>query len=138
MLRYAVTYVATLVIMLAIDFGWLSTMAGPLYRATLGDVLLENFRPAPALAFYLLYVVGIMVFVVPRDPAAFDWRQVAGFGALLGLVSYATYDLTNYATVKPWSLTLTLADMAWGTVLTAVGSTLGVLVGAWVLRLFGR
>jgi uncharacterized membrane protein len=138
MLRYAVTYVATFVIMLVIDFGWLSTMAGPLYRATLGDVLLENFRPAPAIVFYLLYVAGIMIFVLPRDADTADWRMVALFGALFGLVSYATYDLTNFATIKPWTLTLTLADMAWGAALTAVGSTLGMLLGAWVVRLIGK
>jgi uncharacterized membrane protein len=137
-LRYAVTYVTTLVIMLAIDFGWLSTMAGPLYRATLGDVLLDSFRPAPAIVFYVLYTVGIMIFVLPRDSAAADWRQVALFGALFGLFCYGTYDLTNYATIKPWSLTLTLADMAWGTVLTAIGATLGMFIGGWILRLFGR
>jgi uncharacterized membrane protein len=138
MSRYAVTYVATFVIMLAIDAVWLSTMAGPLYRATLGDMLLEKFRPVPAVVFYLLYVAGIMIFVLPRDAAAADWRQTALFGALFGLFCYATYDLTNYATVKPWTLTLTLADIAWGAALTAAGSTLGMLVGAWVTRLLGR
>jgi uncharacterized membrane protein len=136
MARYALTYVATLVIMLAIDAVWLTVMAGPLYRATLGDMLLDNFRPVPAVAFYLLYVGGIMVFVVPRGDAPQSLSSVALFGALFGLAAYATYDLTNNATLKAWSVTITLADMAWGTVLTAVGSTLGVLAGGALLRLF--
>jgi uncharacterized membrane protein len=129
MRRYAYTYVATLVVMLLIDSVWLALTSAPLYRANLGDLLMEGFRPLPAIYFYVLYVIGILVFVVPRADAPREPFRVALFGALFGLFCYATYDLTNFATLRTWSLTVTLADMAWGVILTAVGSTLGTLIG---------
>jgi len=138
MIRYPATYVATLLVMLAIDSVWLKLTAGPLYRANLGDLLLDGFRPLPAILFYLLYVAGILIFVVPSDDAPRNFARIALFGALFGFFCYATYDLTNYATLKTWSLTVTLADMAWGAALTAVGSTLGTLVGDWVAGRLGR
>lgn len=135
MLRHVCTFAATLAALLAIDAVWLTLTAGPLYRAALGDLLLAGFRPLPALAFYLLYVAGIVVFVVPRGRNA---RGTALFGALFGLVCYGTYDLTNQATLRQWPLTLTLADMAWGSVLTAAASTLGAFAGERLARRFGR
>ena len=138
MTRYLCTYLATFVTMLAIDSVWLKLTAGPLYRANLGDLLMDGFRPLPAIVFYLLYVAGIMVFVVPGDAAPREWWRVALFGALFGFFCYATYDLTNQATMRNWSLTVTLADMAWGAALTAAGGTLGTLIGDWLsLRLRG-
>jgi uncharacterized membrane protein len=134
MIRYVSTYVATFVVMLAIDSVWLKLTAGPLYRANLGDLLMDGFRPLPAILFYVLYVVGIMVFVVPSDDTR-NFARIALFGALFGFFCYATYDLTNQATMKTWSTTVTLADMAWGAALTAVGSTLGTLIGDWAVRL---
>jgi uncharacterized membrane protein len=135
MTRYLVTYLATFVVMLAIDSVWLTLTAGPLYRANLGDLLADSFRPVPAILFYLLYVVGIMVFVVPSDDGPRNFVRIAMFGALFGLFCYATYDLTNQATMKTWSTTVTLADMVWGALLTAVGGTLGTLIGDWGVRL---
>ena len=138
MTRYLCTYLATFVTMLAIDSVWLKLTAGPLYRANLGDLLMDGFRPLPAIVFYLLYVAGIMVFVVPGDAAPREWGRVALFGALFGFFCYATYDLTNQATMRNWSLTVTLAVMAWGAALTAAGGTLGTLIGDWLsLRLRG-
>jgi uncharacterized membrane protein len=135
MFRYTLTYVATFVVMLAIDAVWLALTAGPLYRAKLGDMLMQGFRPAPAILFYLLYVGGILIFVVPAGDAPHDYGRVALFGGLFGLFCYATYDLTNFATLKTWPLSLTVADMAWGTALTAVASTIGTFAGDWLLRL---
>jgi uncharacterized membrane protein len=134
MIRYVPTYVATFVVMLALDSVWLTLTGGPLYRADLGDLLMDGFRPLPAISFYLLYVVGIMVFVVPSDDGRRHVGRIALFGALFGLFCYATYDLTNYATLKTWSLAVTLADMAWGAALTAAGSTLGTLIGDFFAR----
>jgi uncharacterized membrane protein len=135
MIRYVATYLATFVVMLGIDAVWLSVMSGPLYRANLGDLLAENFRPVPAILFYVLFVIGVVVFVVPSDDGPRNLPRIAMFGALFGLFCYATYDLTNYATLRTWSLTVTLADMAWGAVLTALGGTLGTVLGDWVTRL---
>ena len=134
MIRYPLTYLATFVTMLAIDSVWLTLTAGPLYRAHLGDLLADSFRPVPAVLFYVLYVLGIMVFVVPSDDSR-NYGKIALFGALFGVFCYATYDLTNQATMRTWSTTVTVADIAWGAALTAVGSTLGTAIGDWATRL---
>jgi len=133
MKRYAITYVATLVAFGAIDAVWLSTVAGPLYKRTLGPVLLDQFRLAPAIVFYLLQIVGMMVFVVPRVPGAGDLGRVALFGALYGFFTYTTFDLTNYAVLRPWTLYLAVTDIAWGCVVSAAASVIGV----WAARVVG-
>ena len=134
MLKIAATYVPTLVIMLVIDAAWLGLVALPMFRAALGTDLL-TFRALPGVLFYLLYAAGIMVFVLPA--AQGDWRMTLLYGALFGLFSYGTYELTNYATLRPWTATLAAADIGWGMVVTAVTSTLGMLAGDAILKRFG-
>lgn len=136
MLRYGVTFFTTLVAFAAIDSVWLTLFAAPLYKRSLGDFLLTNFRPVPAIAFYLLMIVGIMVFVVPRTPGAQSIAMTFVFGALFGLFTYGTFDLTNYALIKPWTLYLTWTDLAWGTFLTGTASALGVWGADAILRRF--
>ncbi len=85
--------------------------------------------------FYLLYAAGILVFVLPA--AAGEWQMTLLYGALFGLFTYGTYDLTNYATLKPWTLQLASADIAWGMAVTAVTSTLGMLAGQALLKRLG-
>jgi uncharacterized membrane protein len=135
-LRYIVTYVTTLLAFAAIDSVWLTLVAGPLYKQTLGDVLLTQFRAGPAIAFYLLMIVGIMVFVVPRTPGAQGLPMTFVFGALFGLFTYATFDLTNYAIIRPWTFYLAWTDIAWGTFLTGAASTVGVWAAGAILRRF--
>ncbi len=137
MKRIVITYFATLLIFCACDAVWLGVIAADTYKQTLGDTLLPGFRPLPALAFYLLNIVGLMVFAVPHGAAAGKWPRALLFGALFGLFSYATYDLTNYATLKVWTLQLTLTDMAWGTFVSGVATALGVLVAKATLRRSG-
>lgn len=116
--------------MLALDAVWLSTMAGPLYRTHLPGVMLENgFRLGPAIAFYLLYIAGVVYFAVLPGLREGSIRRAAINGALLGLVAYGTYDLTNHATMKVWSPLVTGADMVWGTLLTAIAASAGAYVG---------
>ena len=134
MLKILATYVPTLLIMLVIDAAWLGLVALPMFRAALGADLL-TFRAAPGVLFYLLYAAGIMVFVLPA--AGGDWRMTLLYGALFGLFAYGTYELTNYATLKPWTATLAMADMAWGMVVTAATSTLGMLAGEAILKRLG-
>jgi uncharacterized membrane protein len=122
-LAYATTGLA----FLGLDAIWLSLTASRLYRPYLGDMLLPGFNLAPAVLFYLLYVVAIIVFAV--QPAITEGRVVPAIlrGALLGLVAYATYDLTNQATLRNWPVVVTIADLCWGTVLTASAATIGYL-----------
>ena len=136
MLRYIVTYFTTFFAFAAIDSIWLTLVAGKLYKQTLGDTLLDNFRVAPAILFYVLMIAGIMVFVVPRTPGAQSLLMTWVFGALFGLFTYATFDLTNYAIIKPWTFHLAWTDIAWGTFLTGTASTIGLWGAQAILRKF--
>lgn len=119
----AIAYGVTLVAFLALDFVWLSKMGPALYRPVMGDMLLDGFRLAPALIFYAVYVAGLVFFAVRPSLAASDWTTALLHGALFGFVAYATYDLTNQATLKNWSTLLTVADLAWGSLVSAAAAT---------------
>ena len=127
-----IAYVATLVFFVAIDFIWLSSMANVLYKPTLGDMLAPDFRPVPAILFYLIYVAGLTFFAVRPSIQSADLLIAAFYGAMFGFVAYATYDLTNQATLKNWSTTLTVADLAWGAALSAVAAA----TGSWITQRF--
>jgi uncharacterized membrane protein len=123
-----IAYCATLLAFAGIDFVWLTFAGDRLYRAILRDILIDGFRPAPAVAFYLVFAAGLVVFAVRPGLAACSLRLAAGNGALLGCLAYATYDLTNLATVRNWTTSLTLADLAWGTALSAFAAGFGYIV----------
>jgi uncharacterized membrane protein len=120
-----IAYVATLLTFLLLDGIWLGLLMAPTYRELLGSLMLEKPLLFPAAVFYGLYVIGCVVFVVLP---ALSWQRAAKLGALLGLVAYGTYDLTNWATLRDWSVQVSLLDWAWGTVATAVACTVGYLV----------
>jgi uncharacterized membrane protein len=134
MKRYLVAYFIALIAMVLIDAVWLSTMADRLYRPVMGDMLAPQFRLVPALVFYLIYPAGL-VFLAVR-PALRQGALSAAIlsGAVLGFTAYATYDLTNQATLIRWSTALTLADLCWGTFLSATASGAGYWIPA---RFFG-
>lgn len=119
--------------MLILDAIWLTVSAPRLYRPLLGDLLADDFRLAPAAIFYVLYVAGIVILAVLPAIDAGKWQAAAMSGAVLGLVAYGTYDLTNQATLRTWPAMLTAIDLAWGTVLTSVTATAGYL-GAMMVR----
>ena len=128
--KLVIAYVAALIVMLALDFVWLRAVGPSLYRETLGDLLLsEDSFPylPPAIAFYVLYVAGIVYFAVKPAIREGHLGKAILNGALFGLFAYATYDLTNYATLRIWTLQITLMDMAWGAFLSSVGASAGYL-----------
>ena len=125
MKRYAVLYLATLMVIVPIDFVCLGTIARGLYTAEVGDMLGE-VRPAPAILFYLLYVAGILVFV--SGQAAATWPSTLLYGALFGLFCYATFELTALSLLKHWTWTVVVVDVSWGAVVTAASSTLGRII----------
>lgn len=125
MKKALIAYVATLLMFLLLDGIWLGLLMAPTYRELLGSLMLEKPLLLPAAVFYCLYVIGCVVFVVLP---ALSWQRAAKLGALLGLVAYGTYDLTNWATLRDWSVQVSLMDWAWGTVATAVACTVGYLV----------
>ena len=131
-MSYVVAYVVALVVFVATDFVWLSTMGAALYRATLGDLLAPNVRLAPAIVFYLAYPVGIVVFAALPALRSELALAALGLGALFGALAYATYDLTNFATLRTWSLQITVLDIAYG----AVASAVAALVAYYVVRAF--
>lgn len=118
--HYAILYIATFTVMMVLDILWLKGVAHEFYKSRLGDLL--DFRPAPAVLFYLMYVVGVLVFV---SGAANKWQDVMLYGAFFGFLAYATYDFTNLATLKVWTVQLAVVDIAWGVFNTAVSSTIG-------------
>ncbi len=128
MKTYGIAYITTGLVFLAIDAIWLSVAAQRLYRPLMGDMLVDNFRLAPAALFYLIYIAGIVVFAIAPALASGRWTTATFYGAFLGLVAYATYDLTNQATLKNWPVAVTIVDLCWGTFLTAIAATAGFLI----------
>jgi uncharacterized membrane protein len=123
--RVVVLYVATFVVLMALDFVFLGVLAKGFFVSEVGDMLGE-VRALPAVLFYALYVVGILIFV-SAQPSATPHRTLTS-GALFGLFCYATFDLTALALLKHWSWTVAAVDVSWGTVVTAVSSTAGLVV----------
>lgn len=136
MMIWIFAYAGAALAMLALDAAWLSFAAKRLYRPELGDMLAEGFRMTPAAIFYFLYVGGIVFLAVAPGLDAGKWTVAATRGAALGFIAYATYDLTNQATLRHWSTTVTIADMAWGTVLTAIAATAGYAAARWAADAF--
>ncbi len=128
-------YGITLAIFFAIDMVWLGAVAKGFYRKHLGYLMAPKVVWPAAVLFYLLFIAGLVVFAVRPGLAAGAPGKALLLGAFLGLVAYATYDLTNMATVKDWPLVVTVVDLVWGTVLGGLVSWLGALAGRGLLKL---
>ena len=124
-MRYAVAYIVTALVFLGFDFIWLTQVALGMYRRELAGLLLDQPNLLIAGLFYLLFVAGLVILAVVPALNGGSWVNALLMGAVLGLVAYGTYDITNLSTLKGWSLTVTLADLAWGTVLSSVAATAG-------------
>ena len=124
MLRFIAAYAATAAVFLAADFIWLTRTIG-FYRSALGDLLADRPNLVAAGALYSIYFLGIVVFAVLPSVKTGSWISVLLLGALLGLVSFSTYDLTNLATLSRWPLNVVIVDMFWGTFVTALASLAG-------------
>jgi uncharacterized membrane protein len=129
---YVKLFLATLVAFFAIDLVWLGLVARTFYRKYLGFLMAPKVNWPAALIFYLLFVVGILVFAILPGLEAGSLKTTVGRAALFGLIAYATYDLTNLATLKDWPLIVTAVDLAWGTVLSVAVSCVGYLAGKWL------
>ena len=122
MLKYLAPYAATAAAMIALDLVWLGLIAKPLYQQGIGHLMAQTPNIPVALLFYAVFALGLVVFaVVPPG----SWGRAAASGALFGFFAYATYDLTNLATLRNWPLTLALLDMAWGTLVSGVSAAAG-------------
>ncbi len=125
-------YFITLVVFLAIDMVWLTVIAKRFYAEKLGYLMAPKTNLVAALLFYMLFVVGLLVFVIGPALAAGSWLQALLAGLFFGLVTYATYDLTNLATIKDWPVVITLIDLVWGSFVSGITSVLSYLL----IRLF--
>ena len=125
---FTIASLSSFLILVVIDFVWLTNAANFLYRPKLGDLMNEKPVMWAAVLFYLLYAVGMAVFAIRPAVAEGSVLTALTMGAFLGFIAYGTYDLTNQATIKGWSLTVTVVDMAWGTLVTGVACAAGVWI----------
>jgi uncharacterized membrane protein len=130
---YAVAYATSAVVFFGLDFVWLSTISTSFYRNRIGALLLEQPNLGVTGLFYLVYVAGIVHFAVMPAVSGASWATALVNGALLGLVAYGTYDMTNLATLKNWSVYVSLVDMMWGIALTATAATCGYFLTVWAV-----
>jgi uncharacterized membrane protein len=125
MTKYLWAYAGAAAVFIVADFIWLGFVARDFYRNQLGELMLDRPLWGVAIAFYLLYLIGVVVFGVSAGLRDGALTSAILYGALFGLFAYATYDLTNLATLKNWPATMTLVDIAWGTFVTAAASAGG-------------
>lgn len=121
------SFAATAVAFVVLDFIWLSAMANRLYRPRLSEVIGAKTKWPPAVAFYLIYVTGMTFIAVAPALVTGDATRALVTGALLGFTAYATYNLTNWSTLKAWSPVVAVADMSWGAIATGLASFAGAL-----------
>ncbi len=119
------TYVAVLLVLLVLDALWLGVVAKPLYLRAIGHLMATPPRLGVALLFYGVFAMGLTVFGVWPQATAQGWQRAMTMGALFGFFCYATYDLTNLATLKAWPVGIALIDIAWGTVVSGVSAAAG-------------
>ena len=125
MLKWIVAWLASGLVYAAGDMTWITVMGARLYRPVIGQLLAEHFDPRPGVVFYLIYATGIAAFAVRPGLHSGGWTRSLAWGALLGLVAYTTYDLTNQVTLKVWSTRISVIDIAWGAAITAVAAAVG-------------
>ncbi len=134
MIAYLKAYLASAVIFIGLDALWLSFMGPRLYTPLLRDMLTSTVRPVPAVLFYLLYIGGIVIFAIAPGAPPARLSGVMLRGACFGLIAYATYDLTNQATLRTWPPVITLADLTWGIFVTAAAAAAGGLALRWFAK----
>ena len=117
-------YAIALPVFFAIDMVWLGVIARTFYKNQIGFLMKSEVNWTAAILFYLLFLVGLVLFVISPALEKKEWTSALWTGALFGLITYATYDLTNFATLKDWPLTVVIVDMLWGSVLASAVSVI--------------
>ncbi len=129
-MKYISLFVLTTVIFFAIDMVWLGVISKNFYREKLGFIFTGEVNWIPAIIFYFIYIFGILYFAVIPGFSTGNWKLVLLNGAFLGFLCYATYDLTNMATIKQWPLIVVIVDIIWGTVLTGSVAVISYLLAS--------
>lgn len=132
--KYLAGYVGAALVMLALDAVWLGLVAKSTYQAGIGHLMAAQPVIPAAAVFYIVYAAGLMVFAVAPQAEDAGWTKTLVMGALFGFFAYATYDLSNLATLKDWPVRLTVIDMAWGTLISAASACAGKAAMNWAAR----
>jgi uncharacterized membrane protein len=130
--KLLISYALTFVVFFIVDMAWLGLIAKDLYKKYLGDFLSEQVNWTAAVIFYLLFIVGVFIFAIMPAVEKNSVVSAITLGALFGFFTYATYDLTNLATLKNWPITIVFIDIIWGSVLTGIVSTAGFYIVKYV------
>lgn len=131
MLKYVFAYLGAGLTFAVVDAVWLTTMTNRLYKPVLGPILADKPDMKAAVLFYLISIAGTVFLAITPALKEGAWTRAAINGAVLGFVAYATYDLTNQATLNVWSSKLTIIDLCWGTALTTLSATGGYFAARW-------
>ena len=130
--KYFIVYAASLLVFLAVDFIWLGWVAQSFYNRQLGDLLSQRVNWPAAIAFYVIYIVGLMIFCVAPALNRTSLVNAMVLGGLYGFFTYATYDLTNLALIKGWPFKIVLVDILWGVFLCAAVAVMSFGIGRWI------
>ena len=130
---YLKLYLLTVPVFFIIDLIWLGVVAKGFYQNNLKYILSPNVNWTAAIIFYLIYIVGILIFAVVPAVTKDSWRYAVVWGALFGFFTYATYDLTNLALIKDWPLKIVVVDILWGVVLCSTVAVLSYYIAKWLL-----
>ncbi len=134
MTRYLIAFVITFIVFVVIDLQWLGKHAKPFYHDNLGHLLAKKFDLRAAAVFYVLYILGIMVFAMKPAFETGAWQTALLYGALYGFFCYMTYELTNMAVMRDWPLKMVIVDTLWGVFLTGLASTTGFWLTLQILK----
>ena len=130
---YLKLYALTVPVFFVIDILWLGVVAKGFYRRKLSFILSDDVNWAAAVIFYLIYIAGILFFAVRPALAGNSWREAALLGGLFGFFTYATYDLTNLATIKDWPVSVVMIDLLWGVCLCVIVATASFFMSKWLV-----
>ena len=130
--KIVISYILTTIVFFAVDMVWLGFVAKNIYDKYLGALLSDKVRWPAAIIFYLLFIVGIFIFVINPSIEKQSAVRALILGAVFGLITYATYDLTNYATMKGFPLNIVFIDLAWGAILTSIVSLAGYYINRYI------
>jgi uncharacterized membrane protein len=130
---YLKLYLLTVPVFFVIDLLWLGVVAKGFYRKNLGYILSPNVNWTAAIVFYLIYIVGILLFAVLPGIAKDSLRHAAVWGALFGFFTYTTYELTNLALLKDWPMNIVFVDILWGVILCSLVATVSFYIGKWLI-----
>ncbi|MGM0500889.1 MAG: DUF2177 family protein [Bacillota bacterium] len=128
MIGYIKAYAVALLVFFSIDLIWLEGIAKQFYRSQLGFILKDNFNFSAAVLFYLFFIGGMLFFVINRAVDLESWKYALFAGMFFGFITYATYDMTNLATLKDWPVLITVVDIIWGTTLCGLTSLISYLI----------